>query len=629
MLTGEHQIGFALGAYDRAHGLVIDPVLAYSSYLGGNGLDVGNDIAVDSTGAAYVIGQTASTNFPTANPLQAAMAGPGDAFVTKLNPAGSALVYSTYLGGSSIDEGSGIAVDSTGAAYVTGQTFSTNFPTTNPVQAAAGGGGDAFATKLNPAGSALVYSTYLGGSALDRGTAIAVDPAGAAIVTGQTSSTNFPTANAVQAALAGSSDGFVTKLDPAGSALAYSTYLGGTSDDSSGSSDIAVDAAGAAYVAGDTTSSDFPTVNAYQAALAGSIDAFVTKLDPGGSALVYSTYLGGNAVDLGSGVAVDATGAAYVTGQTTSPNLPTVNALQPTYAGGVDAFVTKLNAAGTALVYSTYLGGTAVDLGSDIAVGPTGSAGVTGFTRSDDFPTASPVQAVYAGNADAFVAQLASSGSALIEATYLGGTADEAGYGIAVDAAGAAYVAGYTGSTDFPTANPLQAAYAGGYDAFVAKIDPTTSSTTTTTSSTTTTTSTTIPPTTTTSTTIPGTTCLGRTATIVGTPRNDRLVGTPGPDVIIGLDGNDSIQGLGGNDVICGGTRNDVLDGGEGADVIDGEAGADRVIGGQGPDDVRGGGGSDSVFGGKGNDRLAGDAGVDSCDGGTGTNVFATCEIYP
>ncbi len=228
----KNQVGFQVAQYDTSTPLVIDPILAYSTYLGGSGFDEGNGIAVDSLGNAYATGSTVSTNFPTSNPLQASNGGGFDAFVTKLNTAGSALVYSTYLGGNSdFDQGFGIAVDSLGNAYATGFTASTNFPTSsNPFQGSNGGSGDAFVTKLNAAGSALVYSTYLGGSDFDKGFGIAVDSLGNAYVTGFTLSTNFPTSsNPFQANNGGAADAFVTKLNAAGSAL-YSTSLGGNSD---------------------------------------------------------------------------------------------------------------------------------------------------------------------------------------------------------------------------------------------------------------------------------------------------------------------------------------------------------------------------------------------------------------
>jgi Beta-propeller repeat len=238
-----------------------------------------------------VTGYTKSNNFPTENPLAGTLAGSNDVFVTKLNAAGDALVYSTYLGGSGSDIGLGIALDAVGDAYVTGYTTSTNFPTANPYQSTIGSGQEAFVTKLNAAGNALIYSTYLGGNNDDSGYGIAVDAVGDAYVTGYTYSTNFPTENPFQSTIGGGRDAFVTKLNAAGDALIYSTYLGGSSDDVG--LGIAVDLAGNAYVTGDTASTDFPTENPFQSTLSGTQDAFVTKVNSTGSGLVYSTYLGG------------------------------------------------------------------------------------------------------------------------------------------------------------------------------------------------------------------------------------------------------------------------------------------------------------------------------------------------
>jgi uncharacterized protein (TIGR03437 family) len=317
--------------------------LAYSNYLGGSGDDVAAGIAVDAAGSAYVSGYTTSINFPTQSPYQATIRGDSDAFVTKLTPAGSALVYSTYLGGSGDDRAYGIAVDGARSAYVAGVTQSTNFPTQWPYQTTYQGGNyDAFVTKLMPEGNALVYSTYLGGSGSDVSYGIAVDRVGSAYVTGYTLSTNFPTQSPYQAKLqAGEWDAFVTKLAPAGNALVYSTYLGGSGSDSG--TGIAVDGAGSAYVVGWTGSADFPTQSSYQATYGENQDSFVTKLASAGNALVYSTYVGGSAADTGTGIAVDAAGAAYITGETSSTNFPTQSAYKATFLGGeLDAFVAKI-----------------------------------------------------------------------------------------------------------------------------------------------------------------------------------------------------------------------------------------------------------------------------------------------
>jgi hypothetical protein len=485
-ITDGNRVGFELAKYDASRPLYIDPLI-YSTYLGGSKGDFGTSIAVDSAGNAYVTGETYSTDFPTKNPLQPANGGGYDAFVSKVNPAGSALVYSTYLGGSSgNDAGLGIAVDSTGNAYITGDTNSSDFPATpGAFQTVCNGpcsqDADAFVTKINPEGSALVYSTYLGGSGHDIGWRIAVDSVGDAYVAGFTLSTDFPTKNPLQPANGGGYDAFVSKVNPAGSALVYSTYVGGGGDDAGYG--IAVDSADNAYVTGETYSTDFPTMHPLQPANAGGFDAFVAKINVAGSALVYSTYLGGNAADFGYGIAVDPGGNAYVTGSTESTNFPsTPGALQTICGGGDqacrygDAFVTKINAAGSALVYSTFLGGNSEDEGRGIALDGAGSAYVTGDTTSGNFPIRGDLQK---GNSrrDAFVSKINPTGSALVYSTFLGGSSDEYGVGIAVDSADNAYVTGWSYSTDFPiTTGAFQTVCNGGSncsywgDAIVAKI---------------------------------------------------------------------------------------------------------------------------------------------------------------
>ena len=450
-------------ARDSGHRPLAD--LTYAAYLGGRGADAAAAIAVDGAGNIYMTGGTYSPDFPTRNPYQPALHGGRDAFLTKLDPSGAA-VYSTYLGGSGDDYGTGIAVDASGAAYVTGSTASTDFPLLHPLQPAYAGADDVFVTKLDPAG-VPVYSTYLGGSGADEGGGIAVDGAGAAYLTGNTASANFPRARAYQPALGGDFDAFVTKVDPAGSALVYSTYLGGSDVDAGAG--IAVDGAGAAYVAGYTRSANFPLAAAYQPALAGLYDAFVTKLAPDGAAPIYSTYLGGAADDYGTGIAVDSSGAAYIAGYTASANFPLVSPLQPTFAGPTDAFLAKLDPAGVAPVYATYVGGGGADRGAAVAVDSTGAAYVAGQTASATFPLVQPVQAHYGGGLwDAFALKVDPPGHAALYATYLGGAGDDTAAGIAVDGAGHAYLAGATTSTDLPGVAPGGPPNAGAGDAFVA-----------------------------------------------------------------------------------------------------------------------------------------------------------------
>ncbi|MCA1591594.1 MAG: SBBP repeat-containing protein [Acidobacteria bacterium] len=475
------RVGFAVGAYDAERPLVIDPVLVYSTYLGGSGGDQGLDIAVDPAGNAYITGFTNSTDFPTVNPIQSTNGSFQDGFVTKLNAAGNAFVYSTYLGGNGFDQARGIAVDSAGNAYVTGFTNSDNFPTANAFDATIGANGDdAFVTKLNAAGNALVYSTYLGGSdSAEFGEDIAVDSSGNAYVTGSTFSTDFPVVNAIQSTFGGFTDAFVSKLNAAGSALVYSTYLGGSEAEIG--EGIAVDSAGAVYLTGDTSSTNFPTANAVQATNGGGQDAFVLKLNAAGSALVYSTYLGGSVQDDGEAIAPDSAGNAYVTGNTFSTNFPTANAIQPANGGTTitqDAFVTKFNPTGSALVYSTYLGGTGGEIGFGIAVDSSGNAYIGGATGSfTSFPTANAIQCSTGGGQDAFVTKLNAAGNAFIYSTYLGGTGTDNGRGIALDSANNVYLGGFTRSSNFPVVNAAQSAFGGDAtifgDAFMAKISDT------------------------------------------------------------------------------------------------------------------------------------------------------------
>ncbi len=493
VLRGKHQVGFQVGPYEATKPLIIDPVLLYSTYLGGGGEDNSSGVVVDSTGI-YLAGLTVSTNFPTAGPpYQSTNGGDYDAFVTKLNPSGSALIYSTYLGGNSTDYGLGLAVDASGNAYITGLTASTNFPTAGPpYQSTNGGGLDAFVTKLNSTGSALLYSTYLGGSNSDFAIGIAVDASGNAYVTGRTDSTNFPTAGTpFQSTSGGGIDAFVAKLNPSASgapSLVYSTYLGGSGEDRANG--IVADASGNAYVTGRTASTNFPLAGTpYQSTNGGNFDVFVTKLNPTGSALLYSTYLGGSGDDRGFSIARDSSNNVYVTGRTRSTNFPTTpGAFQPTHGSGLcgsppelclDAFVAKLNPAapgGASLVYSTFLGGNRDDEGEGIAVDGSGNASVTGYTDSTDFPTANAFQPVCGmgcgtGFVDVFVTKLNPTGSSLVFSTYLGGSSSDYGIAVFVDGSGNVYVSGETFSNNFPTVNPYNGNWGGDYDAFVAKID--------------------------------------------------------------------------------------------------------------------------------------------------------------
>ncbi|HEV8382299.1 MAG TPA: SBBP repeat-containing protein [Gemmatimonadales bacterium] len=455
----------------------------FSTYLGGTGDDNGGAIAVDGNGYIYVTGETESIDFPaTAGAFRTTSAGLKEVVVSKLDPSGGGLVYSTYLGGANDDAGAGIAVDAAGYAYVAGETYSPDFPTTpGAFQATPPGSlGTRFAgfvAKLDPAGSALAYSTYLGGgNGSDDAAAIAVDGGGNAHVTGTATSSDFPTtAGALQQSLFGQEDAFVAELDPSGSSLVYSTYLGGRSTEHG--SDIAVDAAGYVYVTGRTSSSDFPvTAGAFQTTKASNGIAhagFVSKVNPGGAGLAYSTYLGGSGSDRGVSIALDAAGNAYVTGRASSTDFPvTRGAVQTGLAGGKDVFVAELNQSGSALVYSTYLGGALDDDGAGIAVDAAGNVYVAGKTKSTDFPvTAGALQPNAAGLTEAYITKLSPSTATMMYSTYVGGTADDEAVGLAVDAAEYAHVTGTTSSTDFPTtAVAADPTFNGFGDVFVMKI---------------------------------------------------------------------------------------------------------------------------------------------------------------
>jgi RHS repeat-associated protein len=465
VLLGDGTVGFSVGAHDTTLPLTIDPVLTYSTFLGGSGNEEGYKITVDASGYIYVTGYTLSTNFPVADAFQSGFHGTsgnpndgGDAFIAKLTPAGNALVYSTYLGGSGGDLGSGIAVDADGNAYIDGTTDSRDFPTLHALQPTTDGVA-AFYAKLNATGT-LVYSTYLG-SGNARGNDIALDDAGNIYLTGQAESA-FPTVNAAQPSFGGGiTDAFVAKINPSGSALVYSTFLGGAQGDYGFA--IAVDpVTGSAYVAGETDSTDFPTVAPLQARNMGSADAFLAKLDPNGS-ISYSTYLGGGGFDRALGVAVDVGGDAYVAGWTLSSNFPTRNAIQSSFAGGSvngDAFVTKIDPATSKIIYSTYLGSQDEDLATAIGIDATGAAYVPVNTRSGS-------------SAHVALYKLDRTGTKLLSVTPVAGGDVDRVFGIHVTDIDTVYLTGRTSSPDLPTVNPVQAQIGGGFDVFIGRLSPT------------------------------------------------------------------------------------------------------------------------------------------------------------
>jgi hypothetical protein len=471
VLTGKREIGFRVAAYDPHRPLVIDPTFVYSTYLGGSGEDGGAMLWLDASGNAFVSGQTRSVNFPNST------TGPGgdlDLFLTKIGPTGS-LIFSKRIGGSGSDDGS-TRVDTNGNIYVVGTTTSSDFPVSNASQATYGGGEDAFLMKFSNSGT-LLFSTYLGGSG-DETVFLDFNATDTQVyLSGQTTSTDFPTHNGYQSSYRGGAhDLYVAKFNASGTRQ-YATLLGGNGDESG---TTYVNADDTAIVIGTTSSTDFPTTgSAYQGTYGGgSNDVFVTKIAAAGNSLAYSTYLGGSGDDKLSDGTVDSAGNAHVCGHTTSSNFPTTNPVQSTYGGGGsnpyfpggDVFVAKLNPSG-GMIFATYLGG-AEDEEGTLQVDNSGNIYVSGQTASSDFPTHSPAQAVYGGTTmpylyygDVFVTKLTSAGQ-FVYSTFLGGSAVEMGY-LQVDNAGNALVWGMTSSSDFPMMNAAQSNYGGGSGGFV------------------------------------------------------------------------------------------------------------------------------------------------------------------
>ncbi len=470
-------VGFALGTYDSSRPLIIDPVMNYSTlfggmgettvtsvafdtngnaviagwttatdlpangaktksgggvdafvaklsaegnrfvwctYLGGNGDDRAFSVAVDTANNVYVTGWTQSTNFPLMGAIETKLLGSKAAFVTKLNSSGSAILYSTYLGGSNHDQGNGIAVDATGAAYITGDSYSTNFPVVNAYQPAFGGQQDAFVSKLNPAGNALVFSTYIGGNGADHGAAIALDSAKNVYITGSTYSSNLPVASATQARIGGGQDAFVVELSSTGNVLMFGTYLGGSGGTpglGEGGNAIALDVAGNVYVSGSTSSINFPTTaGAYQTTLTngGAEDhGFAWKLNSARQ-VVYSTYLAGMNMDVVNGLAVDPAGNAYLVGTTSSTDFPGVRAFQPAITGLTNAFLVKLNPTGSGLIFGSFLGGSSSDAGNSVAVDGKQNIIVGGLAQSSDFPVLNAAQSYSNGPFSGFATRVVS-----------------------------------------------------------------------------------------------------------------------------------------------------------------------------------------------------------------------------
>jgi hypothetical protein len=459
VLLPHNQVAIRLGAYDRSRSITIDPVLSYSTFLGGSNTDYANGIAVDSAGSAYVVGSAGSTNFPLLSNYQGLKKGSSTvnlAFITKFNTTGTGLVYSTFLGDSgtsAINQGFAIAVDGSGNAYVTGKTQGTAFPTTAGAYqtTSPGGANNSFVAKLGPAGNTLVYGTYLTGVLT---ASIAIDGSGNAYVTGQAGSAFTTTSGAFQTAFhAPNNSAFVVKLNATATTALYATYIGGSGN--SAGYGIAVDTSGNAYVGGSTGATDFPVLNAFQSAAPGPGAGFVTKLNAAGSGLAYSTYLGGSSGDAVYAIAVDASGSAYVTGKTTSTNFPvTASAFQKTkggasYNGLPNGFVTKLSSSGNTLIYSSFLGGNGSasnqssygDWGYAIAVDNGGAAYISGQVGSvSGFPLVGDLNPGLPEVAQGFfMAKVSAIGDALLYSTHIGWGIVGTPFGIAVDSGNNAY----------------------------------------------------------------------------------------------------------------------------------------------------------------------------------------------
>jgi MYXO-CTERM domain-containing protein len=427
--------------------------LLYATYLGGAAEDAAYGIAVDASGSAYVTGNTESSDFPvfpavtdagSCPTFQCENGGASNAFVTRLAPDGRTLTYSTYLGGSGYDVAQAIGLDVLGSAYLAGVTQSPDFPTVSPFQSSLMGTQNAFVAKLSPTGTTLLGGTYLGGSGDDAATGIAVDGLGAVYVTGYAQSLDFPTAHALQKHLLGNQNAFVTELVPSFDALAFSTYLGGSGDDAANA--MALDASGHVYLAGATTSSDFPVKGAFQSSYSGNQDAFLTELEVGGGTLAYSTFLGGSSTDIAASLAIDRSGAAYVVGQTESVDFPVRGAFQPKNdaadATGGSAFVAILDASGRTLVGASYLGGKGGASGQGIALGPGNAAWIVG-AAGVGLPTPNALFASFKaetmGGQNAFLARVSPEAGTEIDVDSGGASSDsglEGGLGSGTDASG-------------------------------------------------------------------------------------------------------------------------------------------------------------------------------------------------
>ncbi|HWE50288.1 MAG TPA: SBBP repeat-containing protein [Bryobacteraceae bacterium] len=468
-------IGFETAEYDRAQPLVIDPAIIASGYFGGSSQLSITAVGVDLYNDVVVAGWTSSTDLP-ASGVRTKNGGGVDAFVASFTPNGAALSWCTYLGGSSDDRAFGLAIDPNRNIYITGWTSSSNFPLAGALQTRLSGTRDAFVAKLDPAGHTLIYSTYLGGTGVDSGNAITLDANNAAVIAGDTTSTNLAvTARAFQTRSAGAQDTFLAKLSPAGNSLVFMTYLGGSGNDHASS--VKLDGSGNVFAGGYTYSVNFPTKLPYQPRTGGGQDGFVSKLSPSGTTLLFSTYIGGSGGSAGlpeevNSLCVDLLGNVVVAGITPSANFPvTAGALQTIFGGETDGFIARYSGTG-GLLDSTFVGGALTDGINAIALDYHGDPYVTGYTVSQDFPVQRALQTTNLGSTNAFVVKLNNVLSNMIFGTYLGGSGSDSGTSIAVDAQTSIIIAGQTSSQDFPLAANLQSSLPATLTAFITKIAP-------------------------------------------------------------------------------------------------------------------------------------------------------------
>ncbi|MFX1255058.1 MAG: SBBP repeat-containing protein [Promethearchaeota archaeon] len=448
-------------------------VLSYSTFLGGNDYDSALDIEVDDAGNSYIIGVTRSANFPVINGYNSTHGSPGkyDVFVTKLNAAGS-LVFSTFIGGNDFEWGYDIALDNTGDIYITGHTYSNNFPVTpNAYDTTHDAQSDIYVTKLNATGNGLIFSTLIGGGSWEFTREIEVDANGNSYLIGETRSEDFPTKNAYNSTHEGQGnyDIFVTKLNATGSGLVFSTFLGGVENDRGES--IVLDNAGNTYIYGYSESANFPTKNAYNATHSGASDIIVAKLNATGNGLEFSTFLGGSNRDegFGSNIALDNNDNIYITGYTNSPDFPTYNAYNDTHGGDFDVFLTKLNATGNGLIFSTFIGANDTDYAYSLVLDANNNIHLAGYTESPSFPTYNAFNDTFGGNGDIFLATINTTGNGLLSSTFFGSNDSDYANAMTMDTNGDIYIAGATSSANFPMKNAYNSTYGNNTDAIVAK----------------------------------------------------------------------------------------------------------------------------------------------------------------